>query len=142
MRHKTDVSLEEKIAHLFQPDSLLLIQYTESFKRKTYLDPEKMLMLAVLEDGIACFQRHISARGRKGQTLFREAEEWIFPEVESDWIFAFDNVCETLGLDPGYLRGGLTKMRERKVNQPRKPKLRNSRDMKKRERERIVRAVA
>jgi hypothetical protein len=26
-----------------------------------------------------------------------------------EWVFSFTNVCETLGLDPGYLRRGLNR---------------------------------
>jgi len=122
MWHETNPSLEEKIASLFQPDSLLPVQYLENFKRKTYLEPEHRLMMAVLEDGISCFQRYISARGRKGQTLFREAEEWIFSQTENDWLFSFENVCEVLGVDPNYIRYGLTQWKKETLTRPLKAK--------------------
>lgn len=142
MWHETILSFEDRIASLFQPDPLLPGQYLQTFQRGTYLQPEKDLMMAVLEDAILCFQKHFLARDRKGQALFREAEEWIFSEVEHDWLFAFENVCETLGLDPGYLRGALTKMKKRKSIRPRKPKPRDSRGRKKIDRERALRAAA
>jgi hypothetical protein len=40
---------------LFEPDVLLATQYLEVSK-ETLLDPERKLMLAVLEDAIFCFQ--------------------------------------------------------------------------------------
>ena len=43
---------EEKLTLLFQPDMLLSHQYFASFRTKR-LEPEKRLMLAVLEDAVA-----------------------------------------------------------------------------------------
>ena len=44
--------LEEKIISLFEPDMLLPALYLENFHRKTPVEPERRLMLAVLEDAI------------------------------------------------------------------------------------------
>jgi len=68
-------------------------------------------MLAVLEDAITCFQVHFAARDKQKTRLFREAEEWILLQEKSDWLFSFDNICETLGLNPGYIREGLLRWR-------------------------------
>jgi hypothetical protein len=70
------------------------------------LEPETKLMLAVLEDAIACFQKYAFTRDRKGKVLFQEAEYWV-QDTNSDWPFSFANVCETLGFDPDHLRQGL-----------------------------------
>lgn len=111
MSYETGLSVEEKITSLFQPDTLLPAQYLDTFRRKAHLEPEKRLMLAVLEDAIACFQKYLSARDTKGKTIFRDAEEWIL-EAEKDWLFSFDNVCEVLGFDPQYVRKGLMRWKE------------------------------
>ena len=37
----------------------------------------RALVLAILEDGITCFQRHFFKPSRKNEALSREAEEWI-----------------------------------------------------------------
>jgi len=50
---------DEKIASLFQPDTLLSAQYFDTLRRKTLLEPEKRLMLAILEDAINCFQDNL-----------------------------------------------------------------------------------
>jgi hypothetical protein len=50
------------------PETVLATAYDVSpgtFQRKSYLEPEKKLMLAVLEDAIACFQKYAFARDRK-----------------------------------------------------------------------------
>jgi hypothetical protein len=78
----------------------------ETFQTKSYLEPEEKLMLAVLEDAIACFQKYAFARTRQGKVLFQEAEYWV-QDTNSHWPFSFANVCETLGFAPDYLRQGL-----------------------------------
>lgn len=103
---------EERIASLFQPDALLGEQYLDNFRRKTPLEPEKSLVLAVLEDGIRCFQDNIFPQNRKKQMLFEEAQEWLFSD-ESDGIFSFVSVCAVLGLDPSYIRRGVRQWQER-----------------------------
>ena len=86
-------------------------QYLEAVCRKADLEAEQKLMLAVLEDAVTCFQKCFTARDRIGTSLFREAEEWILLQGKDDWLFSFDNICETLDLDPAYIRGGLQRWR-------------------------------
>jgi len=102
---------EDRIASLFQPDTLLPAQYLDTYRRKTHLEPEKRLMLAVLEDAVACFQKYLLVRDGKGREMFRDAEKWILDE-ESGWLFSFDNVCEALGYNPAYVRRGLATWKE------------------------------
>jgi hypothetical protein len=114
MSYETGLSMEERVTSLFQPDTLLPEQYLETFRRRFYLEPEKKLMLAVLEDAIACFQKYIFARDPKGKLLFQEAEEWV-QDRNNDWLFSFTNVCETLGFDPDYLRQGIVRWKEQRL---------------------------
>jgi hypothetical protein len=104
-------SFEDRLAALFQPDTLIPAQYMDTYRRKTHLEPEKRLMLAVLEDAIACYQKYVLARDGKGREMFRDAEEWISAE-ESEWLFSFDSVCEALGFNPAYVRAGLVRWKE------------------------------
>jgi len=107
-------NMDVRIASLFEPDTLLPAQYFGNLRRKTLLEPEKRLMLAILEDAINCYQDNLLAkRGREGR-LFTEAEEWIL-ESSSDWIFSFKNICETLGFNPEYVRQGLLRWKEKKT---------------------------
>jgi len=106
MSYDTGLGMEERVTSLFQPDTPLPDQYFETFRRKFHLEPEKKLMLAILEDAVACFQKSLSARDGKGKALFREAEQWIEGAGDNN-IFTFDSVCEMLGFDPDYLRRGL-----------------------------------
>ena len=115
-RERGGLTSEEKIASLFQPDTLLSDQYFENLRRKTFFEPEKRLMLAVLEDAIRYYQDNWFSRNSKRKRIFDETEEWIVTP-DSDWVFSFDHVCETLGLSPAYLRRGLLRWKQRKQNQ-------------------------
>jgi hypothetical protein len=112
MNYGTRLTFEDKVASLFQLDPVLPAQYQETFQRKTHLAPEKALMLAVLEDAILCFQRYAGARNGKTRRLFRDAENWIL-EKDDKWFFSFDQICSSLGLEPGYIRLGLMKEKEK-----------------------------
>ena len=89
-------------------------EFLEDLLKRSVREGEEGLMLAVLEDAIACFQKYAHARDNKGKALFREAEEWLF-EKNSDWIFSFESICETLRINPSYLREGLIKWREKQL---------------------------
>lgn len=113
-RVDADRSVEEKVTSLFQPDVLLCAEYFETFRGKGFSEPEKRLMLAILKDAITSFQEYLCARDRRGKSLFREAEEWILDE-DRDSVFSFDNVCEALGFEPGYIRKELLRWKEKKL---------------------------
>ena len=96
----------ESLADLFAPDIVLPEQFFEGARRDSYISGEKALMLAVLEDGIRCFQEHLRNPRSNPRLLSREAEDWIRAS-DYDWPFSFNNVCETLGIDPSALRSAL-----------------------------------
>jgi hypothetical protein len=116
MTYGSNLTAEERLGSLFQPDPVLPAQYFETFRRKMPLEPEIKLMFAVLEDAIMCFHKYALARNVRSERLFREAEDWIL-EQDSDWLFSFENICSTLGLDPSYLRRGLTQRKEKLLPQ-------------------------
>jgi hypothetical protein len=106
--------VEERLGQLFQPDSLVNSEYFNSIRRSAVLEPEKSLMLAILEDAVGCFQGYIDSQNPKGKKLFEEARDWIFDRSD-EWIFSFNNICEVFGQDPDYLRMGLLKWQERRL---------------------------
>jgi hypothetical protein len=112
MREKE--TLDERLPGLFEPDTLLPIQYFEAMRKKHLLEGEKRLVLSVLEDAVECFMKCIEATTHKGQRLFREAEEWVTLE-DKRWVFSFDNVCEMLDINPEYMRAGLKRWKERRL---------------------------
>jgi hypothetical protein len=107
-------TLDERLPGLFEPDTLLPIQYFEAMRKKHLLEGEKRLILSVLEDAVECFMKCIDSPTSKGQRLFRDADEWINLE-DKHWVFSFDNVCEMLDINPEYMRRGLKQWKERRL---------------------------
>ena len=99
---------------LFDADGVDAAQYAETIQRKTPLEPEKLLLLALLEDALSCYRKYLFARTAKRQTEFREAEEWIFDTEDARFV-SFENVCGVLGIEPSYLRRGLREWKADKV---------------------------
>ena len=93
-------------AKLPAPDVILPEQFFEGARRSSRTSGEKALMLAVLEDAIRCFQGHLRTPRSKPRLLSRRAEAWI-RAVDDEWPFSFNNICETLGVDPSALRAAL-----------------------------------
>lgn len=101
---------------LFAEDTLVSQQFEESMKTRIQFEPEKQLMLAVLEEAVYCFHKYIHASGKKGKALFRDADEWI-QECDGKWLFSFESVCSFLGFEPAYIRAGLNKWKENALKQ-------------------------
>ena len=97
-----------------EPDTVLPEQFFAALKHKAHADGERRLVVAVLEDAVNCFRKNLFAADPKAHQLFVEAEEWITAHDPS-WFFSFANVCETLGLEPDYLREGLLHWKERQL---------------------------
>ena len=110
--YKSQATADDRIASLFQPDTLLSAQYFDNMRRRTLLEPEKRLMLAILEDAVNCFQENLSAESGKRKILFDDVEQWIRADG-SDWVFSFDHICEALGFTPAYVRQGLLRWQEK-----------------------------
>lgn len=103
--------MEERALAIFQPDVLIESQYQSTQTRQLPMDPERVLMLAVLRDAVSCFQDHVSARNKPKRSLHREAEDWILDRDRSH-LFSFENLCDALGYDPDYMRAGLCRWKE------------------------------
>ncbi|MGD0947795.1 MAG: hypothetical protein ABSA52_10210 [Candidatus Binatia bacterium] len=117
-----DCIVNDTFSHLLQPDTLLPSQYFAILKRKGAHEPERRLVVAVLEDAVDCFQKHIHARDEKARQLFVDAEEWISSEDRS-WPFSFENVCDLLQINPQYLRRGLMAWKDRQLNELQREKV-------------------
>jgi hypothetical protein len=137
--YRGDLTLDAKVVSLFQPDPLLSIQFFATCRRKAYIEPEKLLILAVLEDAVACIEKYAGFSSGKRKRWFRETVEWIRAE-DDEWVFSFNSVCEALGLDAGYLRAALMRMAEKEPARSRSPGSKKS--LRKKSRERVVRAAA
>lgn len=99
-------ALDERIGSLFQPDTLLGEDYAANFRRRVPLQAERILLLAILEDGLRSYQENLFAPGGKRRTLFEEAKQWLFSDDDT-WFCSFVSICAVLSLDPSYIRRGL-----------------------------------
>jgi hypothetical protein len=95
---------------IFVPDVITPGQYYDSRRDDSAIAPVKRLMMAVLEDALRCFQNNSDAKSGPRKRLFTDAEQWLCGE-DGDGPFSFETVCETLGIEPGFLRGGLREWR-------------------------------
>jgi len=122
MTNPNGYNLEERVASLFQPDTLLPAQYLENYRGKSYMEPETRLMLAVLEDAVACYQKYVLAQDERGAELFHDAEAWVMQEDHA-WLFSFDNICESFGINPAYVRDGLVRWKRAALEKQPKTKV-------------------
>jgi hypothetical protein len=79
--------------------------------------PERRLLLAVLEDAVASFQRYRNNRTKRGKRLFREEQAW-FMSTNQSWLYSFESICAHLNLDPDYIRRGLKRLPSLEVAPP------------------------
>ena len=105
-------NLEEgSLARLTIPDVLTPVQYYGGVRNQ---HPEthamKRLLSAVLEDALRCLQTYAKSRNPVRRKAFGEAETWIL-DRKAQGPFAFDTICEALGIQPDYLRDGIRKWR-------------------------------
>ena len=110
------------VTSLFQPDTLLSAQFFDDQRRQTLLEPEKRLMLAILEDAVHCFQDHHRAQHGKRKRLLDDVHRWFF-EASSDGFCSFENICSVLGLNPDYIRKGLVRWRAHLARNKKEPEL-------------------
>jgi len=122
MHEKSAAREREAWTSMFQPDVLAPVQYMEKWRYRISHEPEKMLMYAVLEDAVTCFQRFAAASNSHERTAFSEAEEWLMRE-KSNWLFSFEQICQSLNLDPDYIRNGLRRWRNGSTARQRKIRL-------------------
>ncbi len=107
-----EYTTDERLAGLFQPDTLLPSQFFDRVRRRSQHEGERRLMIAVLEDAVDVYRKQAGARESRGRQLFQEAEEWI-EDRDRTWLFSFENICDVLDIDGDYLRKGLHAWRER-----------------------------
>ncbi len=100
------VVTEEQSAAESDLDILVPSQFFDRRQAEGSAQPEKRLMLAVMEDAIATFQKSVPEANRRQRRLLRETEEWI-QSSDTSWPFSFENICAALNIEADYLRSGL-----------------------------------
>ena len=91
---------------VFTPLQILPGQYADARRPRREPCGPRRLMLAVLEEAMATYGKHRNARDRVGGSRFAEAQAW-FDSTDTRSLFAFEHICDTLGIDADYVRRGL-----------------------------------
>jgi hypothetical protein len=112
----------------FQPEAILAEQFLAEVRSRA--TRERLLLIALLQDAINCFQKYLFATRPRNQRLFREAERWII-EIEQPRqdkgmhpYFTFEQTCCFLGLDADYVRDKLLRWKQEQLaaaHQPTSP---------------------
>ena len=89
------------LSGILQPSFILPGQRT---RHQPEMEPERKLMVAVLVDAICCYL------GERGRQPREEAEYWFAAGAGPD-LFAFENLCDALGLHPQSVRRNLEQLR-------------------------------
>jgi hypothetical protein len=87
-------------------DPIVAEAFFGSSNRKGPVSAERELMIAVLSDAIECFWKYRRSRAALAIRLYQEAKAWLFADTENH-PFSFQNICQTLGLEPSYIRRGI-----------------------------------
>ena len=110
------MATENKFSSALQADIIVPSQYFDRVRSEDSSQPEKRLMLAVMENAIVTFQKSIYATTRRQRRLLKETEEWIH-SLDTSWPFSFENICASLGIDANYLRLGLEQWKDTQLEQ-------------------------
>ena len=95
---------------LLGPLSVFPCQVGVSLFATARLHGEARLQLAVLEDAALTFHRCVGRTDRRSLRLFMEVDEW-FASESTDGPFAFVTICDTLNINPEYIRRKLREWR-------------------------------
>lgn len=75
------------------------------------------LMLAVLEDAMSTYKDGVDSPVPSRRVEAFRVEAWVASD-DTDWPFAFVNVCEAVGLRPDYVRTAMRKWRRKTARGP------------------------
>jgi hypothetical protein len=87
---------------LTQPDCILPSQYF-GHRSSRPVEGEIRLLIAVLQDAINLYVRTVGRKTRPHIEQFEEVSGW-FKATGVPELFAFENICEILGLEPDRMR--------------------------------------
>lgn len=92
---------------IFTPDMMTPGQFVDAL-RSRHLDPDRALLLSVLEDGIRDYQQAVEredeVRSAAMMRRDRNAKAWI---TGADAPITFADCCDAFGINPEWLRKGI-----------------------------------
>src|SRR2546429_3927634 len=97
-----EYATDDRLAGLFQPDTLLPSQFFDRVRRRVEHDGERRLMIAVLEDAVDVYRKQAGAQEARQQQLFREAGEGI-EDRNRTWLVSLQDNCHVLGIHSAHV---------------------------------------
>ena len=95
-------------------------QYESDEDLTSYGDePEHGLLSALLFDGVQAYLSATTSSNQEEKMRFEEAFLWV-QEEDPDYVFSFNNVCDSLGIHPDALRLGLVNIMRSSADQVRR----------------------
>lgn len=94
----------EIMQSLLQPEAILPEQFMST--SHAAMQPERRLMLAVLQDAVMTLVRHSGDQHPRLRNRAREVERWLEPQ-DVPGPFSYENICAVLGIDPDAFRRAL-----------------------------------
>lgn len=87
-----------------------LLMPSQFFCDRGALSGEKRLMMAVLEDAIACYQKYVNNhQDPQARFEYHSARIWI-ESMDEEWPYSFINICEALEIEHRSFRKKLIAM--------------------------------
>jgi hypothetical protein len=110
-----DLAVQTSIDHgiVFAPDELAQAQFYRTTRRTYYASSEHRLMAAVLADAVATLTTDQRRCSKRQQREFVDTLAWLKSDNGENSVLSFESICESLAIDPDYLRQGLL----RKIDQ-------------------------
>jgi hypothetical protein len=102
--------MEEKLPGLFEPTTILPVQYFTRLQRSAAWTGEQRLMAAIMEDAVAVCSKPSIPKSSKARHVLRETLRWVRSN-DRTWMFSFLRICEMLDLEPSAIRRGIRIMR-------------------------------
>jgi hypothetical protein len=91
------------LTDILEPEFLLPVQYDDLVRRHVTRDGERRLLLAVLKDALRCYLKNMNGPTAHAYRIFEETAHWFYAKHQVG-IFAYEHLCDALGIDPEPLR--------------------------------------
>ena len=95
----------DNLLETLHDDPVLRFEYY-ALRTRNVLDGERALMFAVLVDALDTYVKTRNAKGHRKRAEFNEVNRWIHSRATSS-PFSFENVCDSLGINPDAIRCSL-----------------------------------
>lgn len=99
----TGFSYDDGLATLLQTEAVLPAQFWSGSVAGRD-EPERRLLLAILEDALITLVQHRGRPDLASRRLVNETEKWIASDRRAT-AFDFAGLCDVLEIDPAYIRG-------------------------------------